>query len=232
MASSCEEDPKEGQLELIFKLRYEGEDLVMFDRIQYPDGRAMFIDRFTMFISSLELDDRSIKEVDFINMTLSHIDATSAADGYSYVIDKLPPADYTSISFDIGVPAELNAMKPLDFDRDHPLFQLNDYWDGWESYVFFKIEGKIDLDGDNQITDGIALHVGADETLRNVQFDKSISIKDGETTQATIEIDLHTMFTIDGEIYNIDGTSQIHNLTQLPVAIELADRLQKTVEIQ
>ena len=229
---ACSTIEETGDLEIVIKLTYQGEPLVMFDKHEYPSGEDFFVDRVSLFLSDIKLDDDQISEVLFKNLTPDHQTLDAAQQGSVISFSDLLVSSFQELSFDIGVPVELNAMKPLDFERGHPLFQLNDYWDGWNSYVFFKIEGKFDKDQDGSVTEGIALHVGADETLRSVSLVIPIDIKVDQTTTVTLELDLYEYFTQGGSTYDLAAVSQIHNLSQLPVANELADRLQQTIKKQ
>ena len=222
-----------GTIVLNFQLKYDGEPLVMFDRYAYPNGMEFFFTRFNFYLSDLNMKSISgeqvlLKDIQFLNLTDDHDTAVNAAQGTLLQIESVPIGTYNSIQFDMGVPVDLNSQEPKDYPNDHPLAATGEYWDSWNSYIFSKTEGKLDTDGDGQAELGLAYHIGADETLRNIDLNRDFSIEIGGVTTVTINIEMKRMFDNGTTIYDPLETAQIHSLTQLNEAIILADNLQQS----
>ena len=75
------------------------------------------------------------------------------------------------------------------------------YWDSWQSYIFAKLEGKIDKDGDGVFETGITLHTGGNEAFTPLKYTKSFPIKDATTTKVAFELNVNEL------IKNIDLTT-------------------------
>ena len=115
---------------------------------------------------------------------------------------------------------------PADHPSGNPLANSGEYWLAWNSYIFFKIEGYIDLDGDDEPETGVALHLGSDEVMRAFDLQNNTG-----TNDVMIQIDLNKIFGTN-PVYDIVANPQIHSLSQLPAILELAQNLGTAVEIQ
>lgn len=231
------ETAQTGTLNLNFRLQYDGMPLVMFDRYQYPNGMEFFFTKFSFYLSNLSIkqaDNTTIdlKDIDFLNLTNDHETAINAASGTSYTLEKVPVGAYQNLIFNIGVPTDMNSQKPSTYPSDHPLSDTGEYWDSWKSYIFSKTEGKLDTDGDGQAELGLAYHIGSDETLRQLDFQKNFNIQSDQTTTVVITIEMKRMFDDGTTIFDPLQTAQIHSLTQLSEANTLADNLKQSFVVE
>ena len=227
-SSSCNSD-KSGDIDLIFKLRYDGAPLVMFDHYTYPNGVDVFFTRFSFYMANAKAQSASgdidLFDIEMINLSNSHLDLSGANEGYTLSLKDIPVEDFNALSFEIGVPPDLNSLAPEDFSTDHPLGSSGEYWLGWNSYIFLKIEGKMDLDGDGTFEEGISLHVGSDEVLRSAELIQEFTVSEDSTTDLTIDIDLLDIFVRNSNTYDLIGTPRIHSLEQMDQALEIATNL-------
>ncbi len=217
------------KLNINIKLEYDGAPLVFFEDVSYPDGRIFEFTRFSIYISEISLDNETnstlIKDVDYLDLTASHSSLTSASEGFNYGLELSESMSFQKIRFNLGLTDEQNNSKPEDYNSSSPLALSGEYWSNWESYVFTKIEGRIDLDGDG-ISDGVALHLGSSEALRNLIFENLDSSGDIELT-----IDMKKVFERDGIIYDINATPRIHSLNQLMQTNILMDNLKAAIAL-
>lgn len=237
LITACQQNDREvtGTIAINFQLKYDGAPLVMFDRYEYPNGMEFFFTRFNFYLSNLQIKTATgeavlLSEIEFLNLSDDHDSAAKAAIGTTYSIEDIPLGNYNSIEFDIGVPSDLNSQEPKDYPNDHPLAATGQYWDSWDSFIFSKTEGKLDADGDGQAELGLAYHIGADETLRSIDLNKTFSVESDQTTTVIIEIEMKRMFDDGTTIYDPLQTAQIHSLTQIDEAIILADNLQQSFQ--
>jgi hypothetical protein len=232
---SCgsDDDSKGGNLNVRFKLVYGDLPLEMFKQYEYPNTNdKFFMTRLSFFISDMKLksttNEASIKDIDYINLTNAYTGGVPA-NGYEYLISDIKAGEYTSLNFGIGVPKESNGKEPKDFPANSLLSSSAEYWSSWKSYIFFRPEGKIGLNGSTNIDTDFALHLGADEAYRNIKLDKTISIQGGVTTNVDVTIDMYNFF--DGKTrYDINDTQQIHSLFQMPLILELANNLEVAIK--
>lgn len=227
MFSSCSKE--DGSVDLTFKAQYDGEPLVLSQDYIYPDGKAMYFSRFSFYMSDLTLrtDENFAQndQISYLNIGQQHTTTALADIGYVYTLKDVKPGNYVNLSFNVGVPAEQNAMTPTDFSSNDDLSLSGEYWSGWESYIFCKVEGVIDFDGDGIPESDFALHLGADEALANIEIDKDFEVKEGDKTTVTIPIELKNFFLDGDQLYDIVNNPKIHNLSQNDKVLELASNL-------
>lgn len=225
-----------GSLEFQFQAQYGGEPLVLYEALDHPGGAQLLFSDLSFYISDLSLirQDGSeflLQEIDRIRLSDAHLDPATAPAGTPYQIDGIPAGNYTGVRFGIGVKDSLNALNPGDFPNDHPLYQSGQYWTGWQSYIFIRTEGKADTAGTGIFDLDLALHTGGDTTYRAKTFMRPVSISDGEKTVFPILIDYRDMLVpAEGEPYDFIATPQIHSLSHVNEAIELANNFQQALK--
>lgn len=219
-----------GDLLFNVKLEYQGQPLVIFDDYVYPDGKKLNFTRVSFYTSDLKLDETLVSEVDFHNLTNSHSTAELAEIGYSMLYENVPLGSYSEVSFNIGVPAELNAKDPGEFPSGHPLAKPAENWFSWKSFIFLKIEGNIDFNNDDVKEAGFALHTGSDEALRKIRIDYPIEVFSSVQREVNLTFDIYDLFNGPERIYPIEEYPQIHSLTQLDGVIELSNNLINSID--
>jgi len=228
--------PLGNTLGLRFNLTYEGETLLMGKRYIYPTGEEFEFSRFDMYISELSLGQgnnlKLIKEVDYLIMTQTYRDVTSAKDGYLYRIAGIEDGNYDTLQFNIGLTPDMNATTPSDYPINDPLGRSGEYWEGWKSYIFASIEGRINLDTANSdFEQGIALHLGSNDALQEIKLIETIDLFDSKEKIIDINIELKDLFVSkDGEIYDIATTPQTHSLSHIPLIITLSRNLKNALK--
>lgn len=229
--------PELSAFNLQFDLSYQGQPLVMFEPYSLNDSVRVLFSRFSMYLTDIELINSegstvSLEELGFYNLTDQFMDEVSAAEGYSLNFPDLEPGTFSGLRFGLGLPQALNVQQPGDFEPGHPLNAPEEYWIGWQSYVFVKIEGKIDADSNpNEFERNMALHLGGDEIFRQVQLNEPIVLNSGLSTTLVINIDLYDMFSPEGSTsYDLLDRPMIHSTSHLPQANELIDNLVGTIQ--
>ena len=111
---------------------------------------------------------RIVRDVQFVNMTETLRNAGNSADGYTLFEGKTKLSALDRLRFNIGLTPEQNSTVPADYTSGSPLAMPGEYWLAWKSYIFLKIEGWIDLDGDGMAETGVALHLGSDEVMKSI----------------------------------------------------------------
>ncbi len=223
-----------GDLSLDFNITYQGNPFELFKNYDYPSGETVYFTRLSMYISDLKLNNAQgteiLKEVDFVNMTTFLENPPANASVYSYLIDNVQAGTYNNLEFNIGLNNELNDSDPFTFPTTHPLGLSSEHWPGWESYVFFKLEGKLDYEADGTFDQDIALHIGGEDTFRNFTTEGAIVIEDQGETKVNFDLDIHKIFVSStGEIYDIISNPTIHDLDQINEVITLADNLENAI---
>lgn len=226
---SCDKDSDDsGSLNIQFKLVYDDGPMQMFNHLQYPQSdEDFFFTRISFYISQVMLrgdnSAENIKDIDFINLTGAYAEG-SPTNGFEYKIDGVKPGKYSKLEFGIGVPAAMNAKKPAEYPTGSLLANNTEYWSSWESYVFFKSEGSIYLDGPSGEATDFTLHLGSDESYRTIKLDRDITITGGKTTSVVVTLDMKQYFD-SVTLYDIHDTQRIHSLSQMALINQLMDNL-------
>ncbi|MDZ7876262.1 MAG: MbnP family protein [Saprospiraceae bacterium] len=196
-------NPVAGVLDMNFKAMYANKPLVI-NRVYDYNGKKIMFEKLQFFIaydpSSFDAAvGTSLPKTALLKFSALQDDASAAA-GVSF---ELPLANktWTSANFGIGIPKNLNAQLPKDFSFPDGMADSGNFWDSWQSYIFTKLEGKIDKDGDGVFETGITLHTGGDDVFTPMKFVKSFDIKDNTTTKLNFELGIEAL------VKNIDLTT-------------------------
>lgn len=126
-------------------------------------------------------------------------------------------ADFTQLSFDLGVPTNWNHADPSTWSNSSPLNITNAgdmYW-GWNpGYIFLKIEAKADT-----ISDGIELydhfityHIGTDVAISSLNFNQlNWSPLQNQLSTAKFKCDLKSVFDNSTQPINIRIENTTHS---------------------
>jgi hypothetical protein len=194
--SGCtkEKAPETKNFTLTFRATYDGQPLEKYKN--YPYGnRSVQINKFSTYLSDLVLlrsdgSEQRLFDIEWVDFTPDLAsDNRSVAVTFQY---NVPDGDYAALKIGYGVRPDLNAKRPSDFPANHPLIQENEYWLGWKSYIFTKVQGFYDLDGDANPEASITYHCGGDATYTTAQMSKSLKV-DG-TGQLEIVFDVKKLF--------------------------------------
>lgn len=200
--SACQEkaEVKTGSLELVFKGTFGTEPLYMFDRTyNYRDDAQIKWQLFQFYLSDLELvssenglSNQMLSQVESVNF--GDIQSESdALEGFKLRFNDIEIGDYSGLQFGLGVAPELNATQPSDYDPSEPLAIISNYWEAASSYIFTKMEGNADLDGDGQFgeeEEKITYHLGADDLFKSRSLPYRIEITENNMTSVVINVNL------------------------------------------
>ena len=222
------------ELTMTFKATYDGVLLEKYKTYNYDTYKVQF-SQFNTFLSNISLvkgtTETLVSEVELLNFTPS-----SAPDDKSVEITikaTVPGDDYTGLKIGYGVKPELNAKKPADFAANHPLNAEVEYWPGWKSFIFNKIEGQGDSDGDNIDDIFMVLHCGSDKVYREFTFNKDISTH--TNTTVNVEFDLKKLFFADNIWWDLtknENQATSNLATDVRVATALMDNFDNATVIK
>jgi hypothetical protein len=232
----CEKDDiGSNNLDINFKLHYDGAPLVFLTDVAYPDGRTMSFNRFSFFVSEVTLSSGELKSVSedtkMINFNTANSSLQNALKGEKVNFTGFKEGDYSQIQICIGVDEKNNGKEPSDFASTHPLSNQSEYWAAWNSYIFFRAEGFLDANRDGTKNLGFALHTGSDNAYRCINLPINLTVDGGEDNIINLVIDAKKIFG-KNTIFDIDQNPQLHSLTQLPQVIELSNNIKDAFVIE
>lgn len=227
---SCSSDDGVGDVNLNFKLVNDGQPISAFERFEYPLGYNIFLTKYSLFVSDITLTNEDgteqvLLDYGWLDLLADQIDAESAEAGSTITVKDFPEGEYTKMRINLGVDESTNTMTPAEFSTNHPLGNTGEYWEGWQSYIFHKVEGKIDSDGDEEFEKNVALHIGSNSAFRTKEVTRNISISKGESTTVTFEIELQDVINVEGNFFDLNAMPQVHSEAALPNVLPLMDNL-------
>ena len=209
-------------LNLQFRLKNNQDDFSRYDTLTF-DGGSFRLENITFYLSNISLvnatDNYNIRNVHFLNLEeMNTMDFELTA----------PNGNYNRISFGLGLTPELNNTTPSDYPVDHPLgINQNTYWPMLSpSYIFVKIEGKMDT---SQTSDfyPITYHLAHEDLYRALEFEKSIILTENNTSTLRFNIDVSELFN------SIDLSEELaHEETSNPLAIQLITNFANALELE
>ncbi len=215
---SCKEEQVFGDtssVNLNFTAVYSGEPLVTNNldfQYKYPDGREVAFNAFNFFISDVALleekggDEAGLVEINFIdfgkNTTLE-----DALRPISITKNNVPSGKYKGLKIGIGVPADLNNSSFNQLGANHPLRKNAGEWrPDWDSFIFLKLRGSYDIDGDGIGTgqDAPIIHrTGINDVYRTVTIPKQFVLAPGQAFDLNVVIDLLNLYQKGNEYLDL-----------------------------
>ena len=225
-----------GHLDINFKLVYGDSPLVLLSDYTYPSGETIHFNRLSFFLADLKLANAQktldLLDIDYLNFNVANSNITNAEKGLNRHFHDVELGDYNKLIFSIGVPAESNAKTPSAFPSTNPLSSPAEYWAPWQSYVFMKVEGQIDLNTDG-IKDGVfAIHTGDNQAYRTAELPVNIRISKDNTSELNVIIDVSNFFQGPGRIYDIRQGGQTHSVSSLPFINQFSDNMINSFRVQ
>ncbi len=222
-------------VQLTFKSLYDGQTLETAKDYTYGTFPVRF-SRFNVYISDITLlkgsEEVKLSEVEYLDFTPE--DATTNVT--KPVVIKYPNAaltgTYTGLRIGFGVKPDLNAKTPADFAPGHPLYRESEYWPGWKSYIFSKIEGAGFPNGAGTTALDLTYHCGGNQCYKTFTFQRDIVVADN-SGQVTVAIDLKDLFTFNGQLFDIETTpTSSHGSGGVGLMEDLMGNFGNAIELQ
>ncbi|MCC7507278.1 MAG: hypothetical protein IT259_18370 [Saprospiraceae bacterium] len=225
------DDPANPAFNMNFHATYNGEHVVKFKAYDY-DTMSVKWTRFNLYVSDSVLLKGS-EEVPFSEIAYLNFTPDNASDNDSKTVNlrstEIPAGDYTGIRIGFGVKPELNAKKPADYPTDHPLYNESEFWPGWSSYIFSKVEGSADTDKNGTNDLDLVYHTGGNQTYKVFTFNHPFTVG-AEGGDMHISLDLKKLFTFDGQLFDIVAVpSSSHGQSGIDLMETLQDNYDNAV---
>lgn len=236
MGLSCKkEEVKKGTVELNFKGAFGSDPLVMYEQ-SYPyfDNNAVKFQLFQFYLSDIALiredNGQSVPLSEVALVSFKDVQTPAAAQaGITIKGDEIPIGRYKGIKAGLGVSPKLNATNPGHYTPPHPLD--DNYWSWAAGYVFMKIEGNADNDGDGQFTDKLTFHTGANDLYREHTWLKTIDVAEGQSITIQFNVDLERVLSTDASHF-LDFRTYTQDHTNNPDVYNfLWDNLEPAIQL-
>lgn len=240
---SCEYTELNTQLILSFGMTAEGEHVAIDELFNDGHNHKVMVTKFQFYLSNLELLDgnssSTLASAALIDLDTGVVENPDAPRWFNTVSFNVSPGSYSGIGFDIGVRPDLNRIDPTTYDAEQALsITPNMYW-GWQSmYIFVKIEGEYDRDGDGEVETPFFFHTGLDELFIDLPlFSTNFEIVDRQKKRVDFVVDVKKLFTN----LNLDEHYQSHTVIEDPMtgglsadtaSVEFTKSLEKAIALE
>lgn len=224
-----------GNLSIRFVPKYEGQILALSNPITPKGSMPIQIQGFSFFAT---LEDATANVTDNTdNITMVRFDNLTDTQKATEGIVKqfsIKVGDYNTLNLGIGVPKNLNEKQPNKFVSSHPLSELADYWSAWDSYIFSKVEGRVDTTAaqKGRFDLGYSYHTGTDEMYRSIKLARDFSIKKGQNTEITIEVDAALLLNGKSGKIDIIKNPNTHSLKNKDIATTIVNNYASAFSIK
>ncbi|MEI6411046.1 MAG: MbnP family protein [Bacteroidota bacterium] len=217
-----------------FDAQYDGSRLVKYQKLVY-NNYPLELTRFALFLSDVTLLKSNGEQVLTESAYLNFTPDTAVSDVSAilkYTFKNVPEGDYTGIKIGYGVKPSDNAKNPADFPPTSPLYNEIEYWLGWKSYIFCKIEGEGDKDSNGQFDHFLVYHCGGSGVYKTFTFNQPIHVHAGDPG-LKVSFDLKKLFIMDdGRYYNlVTNPVTSNNKDSLRVANDIMSKFGKATSI-
>ncbi len=250
IASSCEDDPVLGEtstVNLNFKAVFSGDPLVFQNsdhQYKYPQGNKIKFSDLKFFISEVSLleeeggDEAELIDIQYVNFS-NNTTLEEAESPITFPVPNIPSGKYKALKIGIGVPIELNNNNYTQYGAGHPLRKNSgEFWDGWDSFIFMKINGIYDVDG-NDIDVGVDAplghHLGGNQFYSYINLSKSITLEPNKELDLDIVIDLAKLYENQvGEYLDLTNSDNwsTHDQSNVEVITFLTNNYERSFSLE
>lgn len=191
--TACEEEDntpgvEEGTLDMMFEYTVDGQP---FDTttVYSINGTAVTFKYANFYVGGIELMP---EEGDAIPVEGKYLLVTP--DAGMQEVTTVPAGHYHMVKFFVGVDPQTNSQSEDDFtsrDADDPLsIQFPAMHWNWNSgYRFLRVDGQVDTDGDGEVDESMAFHLGTANMLQDVTLTAHKDVEQG-SNMLHMEFDL------------------------------------------
>ncbi|HMG15714.1 MAG TPA: MbnP family protein [Saprospiraceae bacterium] len=231
----CKKDPLVNDLISIrAKATYDGQPLVFFQPVEYPQGFKIIVKRVDIMIKGFNLFDsiHTIRTPD--SVFVLHFTNKDEADAKNGILTsfQVNEGQYNNLNFGIGVDSLINIRNPSNFPSASVLSDYFYYWDGWKSFIFMKIEGSYDADGDGNYEGTFTYHTGKTSLFKIFNFPVNINAKKGVVNELELSFDIKNILAADGDYIDLVLNPTSHKPTDVPTLEKIYSHLSKSVTLK
>jgi hypothetical protein len=223
-------------LNITFKSNYNTQRLIKYKNYQYgANNYPLQFSRFTLFLSDVTLLKGTAETLLTESAYLDFMPDNATSDTslfLAYTFKSVPQGTYTGIRIGYGVKPSDNGKNPADFPPSSPLYNDNEYWLGWKSYIFSKIEAQGDADNNGQFDHFMIYHCGGSKVYKTFNFTQPIEVT-ATSKPLTVDFDLRKLFIMDdGRYYNmVTSPATSNNRDSLRVANDIMGKFGNATQV-
>ncbi len=113
-----------------------------------------------------------------------------------YHLGMVPEGDYTSMSFRLGIVGMDNRIDASQVPSNHSLAKQtdkNNHWNWANGYIYLRVDGQVDTDGDGTVDEDWNAHIGKDDFSRVITLDTNFTLDHETGNEVHVMVDYHDM---------------------------------------
>ena len=228
---SCEYDPLVENLVIAIQPTIGGQHLLLDELYTTSDDNTIRVETMKLYLSNLRLVRNDDTEVSLRDIALFDFDLDNPNTQLGLDVT---PGDYKALRFYLGVPPEMNALDPNDFEASHPLsFDQNMHWDWNSKFIFIKFDGRSDTTGTGTFNHNFAYHCGKDDFYAEVNhLEFPIAVPNTGSNTITLELDVEKFWAQGADPINLRTDNSTHTLNNEPLAEQFLGNVNVAFEVQ
>lgn len=197
--TACDDDDvTRSDADLSYTFNYKiGNEALAYDQVYDIGGVMTSFQTVQFYVSSIELHP---EEGDHIKLEDKHLLVTPTSN--THEITTVDKQHFHMTKFFIGVTPEANSQTEEDFttrSTDDPLAKRPSdeprmHWNWNAGYIFVRIDGMVDTDGDGTPETGMEFHIGTDNFRKDVTLELHTDV-DKDAQAINIGFDVASLFT-------------------------------------
>ena len=241
-----------GTLSISFEATVDGEALVSGTEYTLPDGKKAKFSQFNFFIADASVNQVEqgvsnivdLTDVEFVELTQTASTPLEDND-HIYSFYNLATGAYSGLDFTLGLGDAMNDKTPSDQDLgdNSPLGLSSHHWSNWGSYIFMKLEGQIDFNGDGDFgdTETILYHTGSENdgigtdtpAHQSVSLPVSFDINFNQTTEIKLNLDIRdVLYNAAGEQnWDMANRNTTHNEDDFDLVVKIMEKAAESIKI-
>lgn len=219
-ASSCDDDPEIVDLLLEVKMMPGGTD--------YSPTATYTINGKAVSFSTLRfyLHDPAVSDGSTSYSTDAYVLATPGSS--TFQVGQVMNQAYSGFTFNFGIDSATNHADPSLYDASNVLAPQspNMHWSWASGYIFLRIDGQFDSDGDGTPDTDFEAHLGTDNFYTPITLDGDFEAHDDHIH---VELAFDPIALFDGFDFGADAgdpsTHTTHTMDNMPMAMAMRGNL-------
>lgn len=186
------------------------------------DGSLVTFQGDEIAVPAKDADDNDITHSVTDRIVLAKHDLGERA----FALGEAPSGMYTGIRYKVGIAGTTNHVDPSQVPAAHPLAKQtdrNNHWSWNAGYMFIRMDGEVDTDGDGTVDERWETHLGTPRVLMEVSLSRDFELIHGQDAEVSITAD-YGRFLKDVDLTNPDERL-CHTMDNLPVTNKVKDAI-------
>lgn len=156
------------------------------------DGTVVQFETVNFYLDEIALMDMDMNMSDRLDTTI-----LVQSGVMNYELGPITTGHKHMLGFNVGVDSVANHDDPALLDTSHPLSYQSPsmHWSWDNGYIFLRIDGQVDTDGDGTVETPMVFHIGKDDYLVPVTL---MSHSDADTEDFEIRLDFDVARLFEG----------------------------------